>query len=90
MNDHREDLIKPHNEIDNARKRTASRRFISITRAFFASAASRELECPRCGTPLDFTNAMEWIGPDSFICHRCDQLINIRLIQKALRDLGVI
>lgn len=63
--------------------------FTSITRAFLSSAASKELGCPRCGAPLDFTNGMEWIGPDSFTCKHCSQLINIRLIQQALRDLGV-
>jgi transposase-like protein len=63
--------------------------FISITRTFLSSEISKELRCPLCGASLDFANGMEWVGPDSFTCQQCEQLINIRLVLQALRDLGV-
>ncbi len=63
--------------------------FTSVTRTFLSSTASRKMRCPNCGNTLNFASGMEWIGPDSFTCESCQHLINIRLIQRALRDLGV-
>ena len=63
--------------------------FTSITRAFLSSTASRKMRCPTCGSILNFESGTEWIGPDSFACVECRNLVNIRLIQRALRDLGI-
>jgi transposase-like protein len=89
MKNEREDLRKPYAEVDDARKSKTPPKFISITRAFFASTASKELQCPRCGASLNFAHGTEWVGPDSFTCSSCAQLINIKLIHQALQDLGV-
>jgi len=63
--------------------------FTSVTRAFLSSSASRKTRCPNCGSILNFASGMEWVGPDSFACEACRHLINIRLIQRALKDLGI-
>ncbi|MDH4214927.1 MAG: hypothetical protein OEV85_13505 [Candidatus Thorarchaeota archaeon] len=89
MNDYREDLRKSYAGNNDAKDKTDHPRFTSVTRAFFASAASSQLHCPRCGASLNFAQGIEWVGPDSFTCSSCSQLVNIRLIQQALRDLGV-
>ena len=64
-------------------------RFRSVTREFLSSAKSRDMRCPSCGSPLNFNSGMEWLGPDSFTCGSCNRLLNISLIQRALRDLGI-
>ena len=63
--------------------------FRSVTREFLSSEKSRDMRCPSCGSPLDFKSGIEWMGPDSFTCGSCNCLLNISLIQGALRDLGV-
>ena len=63
--------------------------FRSVTRDFLSSKRSKEMRCPSCGSPLDFESGVEWMGPDSFTCGTCDYLLNISMIQRALRDLGV-
>ena len=63
--------------------------FRSVTRDFLSSKRSKEMRCPSCGSSLDFESGVEWMGPDSFTCGSCDNLLNISMIQRALRDLGV-
>ena len=63
--------------------------FRSVTREFLSSEESREMRCPSCGSALDFKSGVEWMGPDSFTCGSCNRLLNISLIQGALRDLGI-
>jgi hypothetical protein len=76
-----------HNEISPTPTR---RKFESVTRIFLASEKSRDIFCPYCGNPLNFGSEVEWMGPDAFLCTSCDKLLHISLIQRALRDLGVI
>ncbi|MBN2228227.1 MAG: hypothetical protein JW779_01465 [Candidatus Thorarchaeota archaeon] len=63
--------------------------FQSLTTRFLTSSISKNLKCPNCGVAINFQNGTEWIGPDSFCCNSCKKLVNITLIHKALRDLGV-
>ena len=65
-------------------------KFQSVTRIFLASDKSKDIFCPYCGNPLNFSSEVEWIGPDAFLCTSCDKLLHISLIHRALRDLGVI
>lgn len=62
--------------------------FFSITKKFLSSPKSREISCPFCRSCLNFRSGLEWIGPDSFTCNKCKQLLHISLIHQALRDLG--
>ena len=89
MKDDCSELIRPRSDVGDLIVKESSPRFTSITRSFLSSATSKELKCPRCGSLLNFANGVEWIGPDSFTCKSCEQLINIALIQRALRELGV-
>ena len=89
MKDDCRELILPRSGVEDLIVKEPSPRFTSITRSFLSSTTSKELKCPRCGSPLNFANGVEWIGPDSFTCKSCEQLINIALIRRALRELGV-
>ncbi|MHA1576397.1 MAG: hypothetical protein ACTSU3_03465 [Candidatus Thorarchaeota archaeon] len=63
--------------------------FQSVTREFLSSETSKAMKCPSCGSSLDFKSGVEWMGPDSFTCGSCNHLLNISLIQRALRDIGL-
>ncbi|MGY5872951.1 MAG: hypothetical protein RTV72_11940 [Candidatus Thorarchaeota archaeon] len=63
--------------------------FQSVTREFLSSEKSKTMNCPGCGTPIDFKLGVEWMGPDAFLCGSCDKLLHMSLIHRALRDLGV-
>lgn len=89
MKDDCRELIRPRSNVEELTVKKPSHSFTSITRSFLSSTTSRELKCPRCGSILDFANGVEWVGPDSFTCKSCEQLINITLIYRALRELGV-
>lgn len=89
MKDHQQQVIKSRANSRDSSVEKINPRFVSITRTFLSSKASQKTSCPNCGATLNFTEGIEWIGPDSFTCGACQHLINIRLIQRALRDLGV-
>jgi hypothetical protein len=87
--EYQRDICKVQGRNDDSNQIHAAPSFTSITRIFLSSTTSKDLKCPQCGALLNFTSGIEWIGPDSFTCGSCEKLINIRLIQQALRDLGV-
>lgn len=89
MKEHRLESAEPARSINDLIAEDSMPRFTSVTRAFLSSATSKELKCPWCGKLLNFPGGVEWVGPDSFTCGFCEQLINIRLIKRALRDLGI-
>jgi hypothetical protein len=64
-------------------------KFQSVTRMFLASEKCDDIFCPYCGSVLNFGIEVEWMGPDAFLCGTCNRLLNISLIHRALRDLGV-
>ena len=63
--------------------------FESVTKKFFNSKASKQIACPRCGATLDFQESVQWQGPEHFVCSKCDKLLSVNLILKAMNDLGV-
>jgi transcription elongation factor Elf1 len=63
--------------------------FKSVTQKFLSSPESRKIECPNCGSVLDFSRGVMWQGPDTFTCSKCNHLLSIRLLQRALKDLGI-
>lgn len=89
MKDNCRELVRPRSGVENSIVSEPAPSFSSITRKFLYSTTSREMKCPRCGSLLNFANGVEWVGPDSFMCGFCAQLINITLIQRALRELGI-
>jgi len=75
--------------IDSSKVVPREIQFRSVTRDFLSSKRSKEMRCPSCGSTIDFESGIEWMGPDSFTCGSCNRLLNISMIQRALRDLGV-
>jgi uncharacterized paraquat-inducible protein A len=63
--------------------------FESVTQKFLSSPLSHKIECPNCGSVVDFSKGVLWQGPDTFACSRCDHLLSMRLLQRALKDLGI-
>lgn len=63
--------------------------FESVTQKFLSSPQSYKLECPKCGSVVDFNRGVEWQGPDTFACSKCNHLLSIRLLHRALKDLGI-
>jgi len=90
MNERKIRTLEKHNKPDEISSIPVERKFQSVTRIFLASEKSRDVFCPYCGNPLNFDTAIEWMGPDAFLCTSCDKLLHISLIHRALRDLGVI
>ncbi|MFW9844517.1 MAG: hypothetical protein ACFFEV_08070 [Candidatus Thorarchaeota archaeon] len=65
------------------------KKFQSVTRILLAAHNRKDIVCPYCGNVLNFEVAIEWMGPDAFLCGSCDRLLEMSLIHQALRDLGV-
>ncbi|MBY8997062.1 MAG: hypothetical protein KGD60_04975 [Candidatus Thorarchaeota archaeon] len=63
--------------------------FESVTAKFLSSPRSNQIKCPTCGNTIDFNMAVKWQGPDTFTCDGCNRLLSMRLIHRALRDLGL-
>jgi len=78
-----------HTSQDEISPETGRKKFQSVTRIFLASEKSKTISCPYCGNALNFDEEIEWMGPDAFLCGSCDKLLQISLIHRALRDLGV-
>ena len=85
MNVTRESNVK-HTEISLEKKHPPP--FVSVTQKFLSSAESKQIKCPTCGNTLDFSMGVKWEGPDSFTCCGCNRLLSMRLIHRALGDLG--
>ncbi|MFW9794217.1 MAG: hypothetical protein ACFFEE_07945 [Candidatus Thorarchaeota archaeon] len=66
-----------------------STNFESFTKKFLTSPLGNNIECPSCKNAIDFNKPMKWYGPDTFSCGSCDKFLSMRLIQRALRDLGL-
>ncbi len=79
--DHESKLSRPIREIPTD--------FESFTKKFLTSSLSNNIECPQCKNAIDFNKPMKWYGPDTFSCGSCDKFLSMRLIQRALRDLGL-
>ncbi len=69
--------------------REISSDFESFTKKFLSSSLSSQLECPSCKNAIDFNKPIQWYGPDTFSCGSCDKFLSMRLIQRAMRDLGL-
>ncbi|MHA3962570.1 MAG: hypothetical protein AM325_003440 [Candidatus Thorarchaeota archaeon SMTZ1-45] len=69
--------------------KNSSSNFESITKKFLSSPQSNQIKCPTCGDLIDFNSGVTWQGPDTFTCCGCARLLSMRLIQRALKDLGV-
>ncbi|TFG29149.1 hypothetical protein EU528_10090 [Candidatus Thorarchaeota archaeon] len=65
------------------------KKFQSVTRLLLATHNKKNILCPYCGNVLNFEVAIEWMGPDAFLCGSCDRLLEMSLIHRALRDLGI-
>ncbi len=89
MDEVKQKSINSHARIEGSKEITREIHFQSVTRDFLSSERSREIRCPSCGRPLNFRSSVEWVGPDSFTCGSCNRLLNISLINRALRDLGI-
>jgi len=89
MKDDYSELVGMRSGVEDLIESKPAHSFTSVTRSFLSSETSKELKCPRCGILLNFPHGVEWVGPDSFTCKSCEQLINISLIHRALRELGV-
>ncbi|MFW9786985.1 MAG: hypothetical protein ACFFE2_00195 [Candidatus Thorarchaeota archaeon] len=63
--------------------------FVSVTERFLSSSMTRMIKCPHCGTVIDFAEKVNWEGPDTFTCESCKHHLSMRLIDRALRDLGI-
>jgi hypothetical protein len=63
--------------------------FESVTQKFLSSPQSNQIRCPTCGNVIDFNSGVKWQGPDTFTCCGCERLLSMRLIHRALRDLGI-
>ena len=90
MNERKISTLEKHSEQDEISSIPTRRKFQSVTRIFLASEKSKDIFCPYCGNPLNFSSEVEWMGPDAFLCTSCEKLLHITLIHRALRDLGVI
>ena len=69
--------------------REVSSDFESFTKKFLSSSLSSQIECPSCKNAINFSKPVKWYGPDTFSCGSCDNFLRMRLIQRALRDLGL-
>jgi hypothetical protein len=63
--------------------------FESFTEKFLTSLLSNHIECPSCKNTIDFNGPVKWYGPDTFSCRSCDRYLSMRLVERALRDLGI-
>ena len=72
MNERKISTLEKHNKKDELSSVHSSRKFQSVTRIFLASEKSRDIFCPYCGNPLNFGSAVEWMGPDAFLCPSCE------------------
>ncbi|MHA1137658.1 MAG: hypothetical protein ACTSSE_14340 [Candidatus Thorarchaeota archaeon] len=89
MNDNKIKPIHGHTNQEKITPNVGRKKFQSVTRIFLTSEKSKDIFCPHCGSVLNFGVAVEWMGPDSFLCETCDKLLHMSLIHRALRDLGV-
>lgn len=64
--------------------------FESITKKFLASPQSKRIRCTACSSIIDFSSGVAWQGSDTFTCGTCKQLLSMRLIHRALKDLGIV
>ncbi|MHA1943375.1 MAG: hypothetical protein ACW96M_03165 [Candidatus Thorarchaeota archaeon] len=69
--------------------REISSDFESFTEKFLSSLLSSQIECPSCKNAIDFNKSVKWYGPDTFSCGACEKFLSMRLIQRAMRDLGL-
>lgn len=76
-------------EIENVAPETSHTSFESVTAKFLSSAKSNQMKCPTCGNTIDFNMGVKWQSPDTFTCGGCNRLLSMRLIHRALRDLGI-
>ncbi|MFW9767403.1 MAG: hypothetical protein ACFFF9_12105 [Candidatus Thorarchaeota archaeon] len=76
---------KPH--LDSIKE--SSLRFESFTEKFLSSSLSNQIKCPSCKNTIDFNGPVKWYGPDTFSCGSCDRYLSMRLVERAMRDLGM-
>ena len=63
--------------------------FESFTAKFLSSPLSKQIQCPSCKNTIDFNGPVKWYGPDTFACGSCDRYLNMWLVERAMRDLGM-
>ncbi|MGY5864336.1 MAG: hypothetical protein RTV41_07010 [Candidatus Thorarchaeota archaeon] len=63
--------------------------FESFTEKFLSSSLSDKFQCPSCKNTIDFNGPVKWHGPDTFTCGSCDRYLSMKLVERALRDLGL-
>jgi hypothetical protein len=63
--------------------------FESFTEKFLISSLSSQIQCPSCKNTIDFNGPVKWHGPDTFTCGSCDIYLSMKLVERALRDLGM-
>jgi hypothetical protein len=63
--------------------------FESFTEKFLASSLSDQIKCPSCKNTIDFNGPVKWHGPDTFTCGSCDRYLSMKLVERAMRDLGM-
>ncbi len=63
--------------------------FESFTKKFLASSLSNQIQCPTCTNVIDFNKSIAWYGPDTFTCGSCNRYLSMKLVERAMRDLGM-
>lgn len=84
-----DDQVPVHESALTRSTREITSDFESFTKKFLSSSLSNQIECSSCKNAIDFNNPVKWYGPDTFTCGTCDKFLSMRLIQRALRDLGM-
>ena len=89
MKDAKIETLRGTNPQDEISVGPERKKFQSVTRILLAAQNRKNIVCPYCGNVLNFEVEIEWMGPDAFLCGSCDRLLEMSLIHRALRDLGV-
>ena len=89
MKDVKIDSLRSENRREEIPMSSERKKFQSVTRILLATHNRKDIICPYCGNVINFEIAIEWMGPDAFLCSSCDRLLDLSLIHQALRDLGI-